>query len=189
VACLAAVLLLVHSPPLRAASQTSCAGVNLPAKERAFDVDLVLNGMGLRTATIFNIHVYVAGLYLERPTNKASDVLAHGRTKLVTMTYLRDGTRQQMTDVMRDGFAKQSAQTQKAVKKHMPDLERRLPEPRKGGRLVLAYGKGQLEMRYNGKVRGRWDDPEFAAGLFSLWLGSEPVDSSLKEGLLGGECD
>lgn len=187
-ACLVAALLL-QPPQLRAAAGMSCAGVNLPMKQQAFGADLVLNGMGIRSVTFLNIQVWVGGLYVERRTKNPREILSRERSKVLVMTTLRDGEREQMIDAIRSGINSQPAPIRKMVQTHLADLERRLPAPRKGGTLVFAYGQGRLELRQKGKVIGSWNDPGLAEGLFTVWLGNTPVDSDLKEGLLGGECD
>jgi hypothetical protein len=189
-ASLVAVWVLAYAQPLYAAG-SSCDGVSLPARERAFGMDLVLNGMGIRRVTIFNIHVYVAGLYLERRTKSANEVLQRDRAKAMSMTFVRDADRARMVETMREAIAKQPAPLRDAALKHMDGFQRMLPlEARKGGRLTLAYRPGHgLEVRHNGKVTGVWKDDTFAEVMFRIWLGADPADSGLKAGLLGGECD
>ena len=176
--------------PAHGAVRRICGGVSLPEHEQAFGVNLQLNGMGIRTVTIFSIHIYVAGLYLEKPTRSPTEVLRRNRAKAISMVFVRNATRTQMVDTMRDVIAKQEPTIRAAARKNLPDLERRLPEPRKGGKMTVAYRPGHgLELRHNGKVTGTWNDDALAELLFRVWLGSRPADSDLKAGLLGGECD
>jgi hypothetical protein len=164
-----------------------CAGVSLDTRARVSGVDLVLNGMGIRSVTFLNIRVFVAGLYLERRTRNPVEAL-HEQTKLVVITFLRDAERSRMLDAMRSGIDSQPARIKQMAQKNWPDFERRLPDPRKDGRMALAYAQGRLELRHNNKLAGSWNDPGLAEALFSMWLGQRPVDSDLKQGLLGGVC-
>ena len=50
-------------------------GVSLPDSVPVGDRTLVLNGLGVREATIFNVNVYVAGLYVEAKTKNPSEVI------------------------------------------------------------------------------------------------------------------
>jgi hypothetical protein len=181
---LVAALLFAQPPQLRAAESMNCAGVNLPANERMFDVDLVLNGMGIRRVSAFNIQVYVAGLYLERRTKNPADVWPRERTKVMVTTFLRDGDRERLIENFRGSFANQPEPVQKVLHKYQADFG-----GHKGDRLIFGYGQGRLEMRHNGKLTGTWNDPAFAEALFKVWLGNKPVDAGLKRGLLGGGCD
>jgi len=187
--CLAVAVLLACPPRLGAADSMSCVGVSLPMKQQAFGVDLLLNGMGIRSVTVFNIRVWVGGLYLERRTKNAAEILSRKRSKILVMTALRGAEREQVIETLRSSMKSQSAAVRKMVRASMPDLERQLPATRKGDRLMFVYGQGRLELRHMGKVLGSWDDPGLAEGLFTAWLGDTPVDSDLKAGLLGGECD
>lgn len=186
--CLTACVLLT-AQPLSAAPASSCAGVRLPEKQRAFGVDLVLNGMGIRTVSVFNIRAYVAALYLEKRTRYSAEVLKPEHTKLVVLTFLRDAERTQMIETIRSGLNSQPARIKQLAEKSLPDLERRLPDPRKGGSVTFAYSQGRLELRHNNKVTGSWTDPGLAEAMFSAWLGPTPVDANMKDGLLGGECE
>lgn len=185
---LAGAVVFAQPLQLKAAGGVSCAGVTLPEKHKAFGVDLVLNGMGVRTVSVFNIQAWVGGLYVEKRTKNPDEVLSPERTKMVVMTFLTDTTRERMIESIRNATDTLPANMKKIVHKHLPDMERRLPEPKKGVRLEYAYGQGRLEMRHLGKVVGSWSDPEFATAMFGAWLGAKPVDSGLKQGLLGGGC-
>jgi hypothetical protein len=187
--CCLTVSVLLTAQPLSAAPSSQCAGVRLPDKERAFGVDLVLNGMGIRTVSIFNIRAYVAALYLEKRTRYSADALKPEHTKLVVLTFLRDAERAQMIETIRSGLDSQPARIKQLAAKSLPELERRLPDPRKGGSVTFAYSQGRLELRHNNKVTGSWNDPGLAEAMFSAWLGSTPVDAAMKAGLLGGECE
>jgi hypothetical protein len=163
--------------------------VIMPTRQNAFGVDLVLNGMGIRTVSVFKIRAYVAALYLEQRTASSAEALRPEHTKLVVLTFLRDAERAQMIDNIRNGLNSQPARTRKLAEKNMPDLERRLPEPKKGGSVTFAYSQGRLELRHKGKLTGSWNDPGLAEAMFSAWLGETPVDAGMKKGLLGGACD
>ena len=79
--------LLLLAAPLRAAE---LAGVVLPDSRVAEGVTLRLNGIALRTYSIFRVHVYVAGLYLAQPGRTVEAVLRQPGPKLVEMRSLRD---------------------------------------------------------------------------------------------------
>ena len=63
-----------------------CAGVDLPDFiER--DGTLVLNGMGLRIATIFNFRVYVAGLYVPEFQSDAEQIISNDQQRVLEDHY------------------------------------------------------------------------------------------------------
>src|SRR5260370_42271178 len=60
-----------------------CRDVQFPDSVTAAGGDLVLNGLGIRKATLLSIKVYVAGLYLPQKSPDAAGTLrSHGRLRL-----------------------------------------------------------------------------------------------------------
>src|SRR5687768_3500332 len=71
------------------ASAGQCAGVTLPEQVSIEGKPLVLNGMGLREATVLAIDVYVAGLYLERRSKDGKAIAASEQLKQMRLSLLR----------------------------------------------------------------------------------------------------
>src|SRR5215510_8003995 len=82
--------LLLGVVPIAAAQAATLAGVELPDTVTVDGTKLVLNGMGLRQATLLRVKAYVGGLYLEQRTSDANTVIDSHQVKRVTMRYLRD---------------------------------------------------------------------------------------------------
>ena len=68
-----ALVLALMSPVASAADK---AGVHMADTLHVRDQDLLLNGLGLREATIFKVDVYVAGLYVTQKTSDPAAILA-----------------------------------------------------------------------------------------------------------------
>ena len=65
-------------------------GVPFPEAQQIDGKVLRLNGAGSRTWSLLNIHIYVAGLYLEHP-NRDPDAIIHSpEAKLLTFRFQRD---------------------------------------------------------------------------------------------------
>jgi len=172
-----------------ALAEVACGGVKLPESVEAFGKKLVLNGAGVRRATFLNVHVYVAGLYLEQPTRDLAQILALSRTKEITLHFVRDVSRKEMLDAIREGIENNAGPKKASAEKHLLSFERYLPDLKSGTRLTLAYQPQRgLEVRQNGTVIGSEKDDEFANLLFHVWLGPKPPDADLKAGLLGRKC-
>lgn len=188
VVCLALCGLLWGAPS--AIADRACGGVRLPESVDVLGTHLVLNGAGIRRATVFNVHVYVAGLYLPRPMRDVAKILEPAQTKQIVLYFVRDVSRDEMLDAIREGIDKNAGPNQGEAKKHMRSFERYLPELRAGTRLSLSYAPRRgLEVRHDGKLLGVEKDAEFAELLFRVWLGPKPPDADLKSGLLGAKCD
>lgn len=172
-----------------ALADVECGGVKLPQSVANSGKKLVLNGAGIRRATFLNVHVYVAGLYLEQPTHEPAQILALSRTKEITLHFVRDVSRKEMLAAIREGIDNNAGARKAAADKHMQSFERYLPDLKSGMRLTLTYQPQHgLEVRQNGRLIGVEKDDEFANLLFHVWLGPKPPDADLKAGLLGKKC-
>ena len=55
-----------------------------------------------------------------------------------------------------------------------------------GDRYALTYIPGYgTELSLNGRVLGNIPGADFAAAVFAIWLGSDPIDNGFKDALLG----
>jgi hypothetical protein len=94
---------LARSAPLLAllaftvAHARTLAGVELPDTVVVDATTLRLNGMGLRQATALRVKAYVGGLYLVEPSSDPATVIASSQPKRVTMKFLRDIDRGNLT--------------------------------------------------------------------------------------------
>jgi hypothetical protein len=77
---------LTAAPPATAAERD---GVTLPDRLEAAGTTLTLNGIATRTYSLLRIRVYVAALYLERPSHDATAVLASLGPKAILVRYLQ----------------------------------------------------------------------------------------------------
>ncbi len=169
------------------APEREIAGVRVPEKVQVGEKDLTLNGAGLRTKTIFKVKVYVAGLYLEKPTRDASQVIASETIKRVDLTFLRDLDRKQIAEAIEDGFERNSKKDLPALEERLDQLCKIIPDVNKRDALQITYvpGKGTT-ITVRGEERGTIEGKDFADALFLVWLGKDPVDNDLRKTLLGG---
>ncbi|MGH7123758.1 MAG: chalcone isomerase family protein, partial [Stellaceae bacterium] len=66
------------------ASAATCRDIQFPDSVKVGNADLVLNGLGIRKATLLRVKVYVAALYLPQKSGDASAIVsANGRWQLV----------------------------------------------------------------------------------------------------------
>jgi hypothetical protein len=151
---------------------------------------LVLNGMGLRRATVFSVHVYVGGLYLERPVHGASEVLSTAIAKRLVLRFVRDVSAGEMADAIEDGIRKNAGDKARQARQQVALFTRRLPPLRKGTDLTFTYlpGKG-LDVVAGKLLLGTFKDAQFAQVLYRIWFGPYPPDQELKAGMLGAKCE
>lgn len=161
------------------------AGVPVPESAALGGRTLQLNGAGLRKKLFFK--VYVGALYVEARSGSPEAIVAADAPKLVRMHFLRDVGREDVLKAFREGFEKNSPATAAAALAKLAQVEKVLPAELKTGQvLVVSYlpGAGSaigVEGGPSASVEGK----EFADALFRNWLGPEPADGDLKDGMLG----
>ena len=158
-----------------------CEDVQMSNAARAGDTALVLNGMGVREATVFNVNVYVAGLYTEARTRNAADILAGDKAKRLVLHFVRDVERSDISEAFQTGFGGDAADLRR-LNGWMSDMS-------EGDRMMFTYVPGTgLEVHVKGRRKGVIEGDAFQRAFFSIWLGSSPPNAGLKSGMLGGSC-
>jgi hypothetical protein len=135
------------------------------------------------------VDVYVAGLYVPHKTGSVNEILKQDEPKLIVLHFVRDVSREEMSDALNDALRKNVGDEFAAAHKHLQRFIEKLPPLRKGTQLSLAYRPGHgMELTVDGKALGTETDDHFANLVFRAWLGPRPPDQELKVGLLGGPC-
>lgn len=151
------------------------------------DTTLKLNGAGIRSKFVFDI--YIAQLYLETPRNETAAVLGDQGYKRVAMHFLYKGVGpDKLVDGWNDGFSGNLSKEAKAELQPQIDMFNGMftEEMKKGDVIVLDYIPGQgTRVVIKDSVKGVVPGKKFNDALLSIWLGEEPVGSSLKKAMLG----
>ena len=171
--------------PAAAADSSTKGGVTMPNQLSMYGERLTLNGMGVRQASMFRVNVYVAGLYVENPTQNARELINSEQIKVFHMLFVRDVSQSDVADSLEEGF-KDSAADYSAVRAHVEQMKTWLPSFDKGDTLTYSYRPGRgVRIAVNNETVGTIPGRPFARALFGVWLGDNPPNSSLKRGLLG----
>ena len=168
-------------------SAGSLAGVELPDQVKVGRTTLTLNGLGLREATILKVDVYVAGLYLESAESDADAILASDGPRVLHMQFVRKVGRDDITKAWSDGFANNLGADANALATDIATLNGWMEDMAKGDSLRFTFTpESGLEVSVKGSRSGVIEGPEFARGMFAVFLGPAPPNPGLKKGLLGG---
>ena len=169
--------------PLAHARQ--CADVTMRNSVTVDGQELVLNGMGVREATVFNVNVYVAGLYVAERSNDATAILDADTPKQLIMHMVRTVSRDDMNDAFRNSLDRMEGDFSRQV----GQIRGWLPEEISDGtRIVITFHADHVDFRIRGGQGGRLEGAEFSRAFLSIWIGSRPPNRGLKRGLLGGRC-
>ncbi|HEX4367537.1 MAG TPA: chalcone isomerase family protein, partial [Rhodopila sp.] len=99
------ILAVIALVPCAAVGAATLDGVAMPEIRVTDGTRMRLNGMGLRTYSIFGLHIYVAGLYLEQRSNDSASILRSPERKLLDIRFLRDVDAVDARKAWQDGFA------------------------------------------------------------------------------------
>jgi hypothetical protein len=174
---------LVLSAPAPAGER---AGVKMPDTHQVAGRKLVLNGLGVREATMFNVDVYVAGLYLEQRSVDAGAILASDGVKVLHIRFVRDVDRDDVVSAFTEGFDKNAGDLVPAIRPGIRQFTSWMPSFDDGSSITLTYVPDEgTRVAVNGRMKGTIQGADFARALFSIWLGPKPPNGGLKRGLLG----
>lgn len=176
------------------AQPSQAAGLQIEGHDFAETVSIAnrnakLNGVGIRA--VLWLKGYVAGLYVERPSRDAHVLLQAAGAKRLSLIMLREAETEVFVKAVRGGIEKNLTPEQIAAL--APRLERfdttirGIGKVKEGDVVDLDYvpEKG-LVLSYNGAVRGNAvEGKDFYEAILGIFIGDNPVDKSLKQGLLG----
>ena len=172
---------------LSQAQTTTVEGVALDNKVTVGESSLMLNGAGLREK--FWIDLYVGGLYLPKKSSNASSIIAADEDQAIILHIVsKRVTSEKMIDAVNDGFDAATGGNTKSLDARIKKFTNFFlqDEIKEGDVIVIANVAGQgIMVMKNGKNLGTIDGLDFKKALFAIWLGNDPADGDVKDGMLG----
>lgn len=166
-----------------------CNGVSFADQIQSGGVALKLNGLGLRQATIFKVNVYVGALYVAQTSKDANAILKSNAPKEIMLHFVRDVGSGDLNKGWQAGFENNAKSQLPALKDRIEAFKKLMADMKMGQRLRLAHKPGAgVQVDIDKAVKGAIKGDDFARALFSIWLGANPPNQELKDGLLGGAC-
>ena len=160
-------------------------GVEMPDQTMVAGKQLVLNGQGTRKATIFKVKVYVAGLYLEAKTNAADAILASKQTKRLDMHFVHDVDKEKLGKAFLEGKEKNCKAGCEALAPAYDKLVSYMSDVKPGDSMAFTFLADKVEVEVKGQKLPAIDGAQFSSTFLMTWLGPNPPNEELKEGLLG----
>ena len=179
-------LLLFFLPAISQAQDV--AGVTIPEQVKLADTALKLNGAGIRSKLFFDI--YIGALYLPQITKDAETAINMPGPKRVLMHFLyKEVSKEKLIDGWNDGFKNNHTSEQfKALEAKLEAFNQLFVTVKRGDHITLDYlPEIGTRVSINDQIKGSIPGEKFYPALLRVWLGEEPADSDLKEGMLGGE--
>ena len=172
-----------------AAQAKECHGVSFPERKQVEGGDLTLNGLGIRKATFLKVNVYVAALYVTRPSRDPKALLQSDGPDELILHFVRDVGVDDLTKAWNEGFERNSKEQLPALNERIAKLNSWMSDMKTGQRLAFVRRPGAgVEVQVDGAEKGTIEGEDFARALLSIWLGAAPPNPELKRGLLGDAC-
>ncbi len=169
----------------------SISGLSLPDTYPLAGQALVLNGLGIRTLTVFRVKVYIAGLYLAQRSRDARAILASPGPKVVVMQFLHAASKADVEKQYREGEERNCGHGECAPS-DKDDFERLValtPGAAVGDTLAYICTQRGLRVLFNGKQVGDIANPDLATRILAGFIGSSPPSEDLKARLLGAAAE
>jgi hypothetical protein len=175
----------VLSLSARSAAAAEISGIRLPDQVTVEGKTLKLNGAGLRQATFLKFNVYAAGLYLENSSRDGEAIANSDQPKSIEMVFMREVSAKQMAEAFQEGFEKNCVADCARLKPDIAKLQGLMKDMKKGDAMAFHFLPDKVEVMIRGQRVGSIGDKGFSEQLIRCWIGKNPPNAGLKEGLLG----
>jgi hypothetical protein len=163
-------------------------GVKMPDQIQVGGKSLVLNGLGMRMATMFKVNVYVGALYSEKKTSDAGSLLASSDLKRVEMAFVRGvgagKIRDAWDDCLKENCSSTPAMNCDRFKAPFNELKTKIVDMNDGDHMAFDIYPNKVDVWMKGSAAGSIQADGFSTQLLKCWLGHPPNDE-LKKGMLG----
>jgi hypothetical protein len=172
------------------AHAADCKGVEFPQHVRLDGNELTLNGLGIRKATFLKVSVYVAALYVTRPSQDARVLVESAGPDQLILHFVRSVGVDDLRKAWVEGFARNSAAQVPALQGRISQLNGWMSDVKAGQRLTFVRRPGAgVQVDVNGTTKGVIAGDDFSRAFLGIWLGAMPPNAELKSGLLGQACE
>ena len=169
-----------------AAGALTIKGVDFADEVTIAGKKLYLNGAGTRK-TFFNT-IYACGLYLPHPTSDADTAIKGNVCKQVIIHFIQSKfSKEKIVKGWEDGFFNNSQEKMNTLQERITTFNAFFTsDPAANDRITIRYIPGQgTTVKINDENKGTIPGNDFMQALWAVWLGSNPADSGMKEGMLG----
>jgi hypothetical protein len=162
-------------------------GITIPPTFTVGDRVLHLNGVGLRTVTLFRIHAYVVALYVEHPDHDTDAIEASSGLKVLVLEYLRGASEQTVQRMFRRSAEAYcaAASCPAGDKQDFERLLARLPGVKRGDYTTYLLSPRGIEVLMDNAPLASFTNPDLARRLLDAFIGPHAMSLGLRAALLG----
>jgi hypothetical protein len=150
--------------------------------------NLVLNGLGQRIAFGFFVKVYVGGLYVAQKSCEPSALLAQKTPKRLELKFQMGVDKEKIRDAWDKGYKDNCEAACGDYSANLSQLKGWMTDMRENQTLAFSFFADRLEVEVKGEKKGEIKDGAFATNVLKIFLGPNPPNKELREGLLGGDA-
>ena len=122
--------------------------MNRPDQTTVNGKSLVLNGLGMRTATFLKVKVYVIGLYLESRSSDAKAIIGSDHTKRIAMHFVHDVTAKELREGWSEGF-EGNYKDVASIKEEISQFNASMRDVKSGDSIVLDFSGDTVDVLIN----------------------------------------
>lgn len=163
------------------------AGVRFPERLSAGNEELRLQGVGLLRYRVL-IKGYVAALYLGESLDphEASAAVLEDAPRRLEIEYFWSISAEDFAKATVEGISRNTEPAAlESIRGRIDRLNDLYEDVEPGDRYAITYLPGEgTELALNGRRLGVIEGAEFSSAFFGIWLGSQPLDESLRDQLL-----
>lgn len=157
-------------------------GISFSDKVTVEGKDLILNGIGIRKATIFKVKVYYGGLYLDQKTKDPATFLNSASSKQIVMNFVHEVEAAKLVKGFNEGLEAANKDHQQ-FKAPMDKFNGALEDVVKGDKIIITFLPDGVLVNVKGKLKDKIMGADFSKALLNIWF-INPGDPGLKDGLL-----
>lgn len=176
---------LIIAVPL-AHADVEVKGVSVPEEVTFSGHTMVLNGVGVRTR--FFVDAYVAALYLPEVSSDPDGILASGSPLDIRVTIISDMvTGDRFAESAMDGFVRSTHGDLGPIRPQVDTMIKTFRNSLDVGDVFdLVYNPDAgTEIYRNGELQEVVEGLDFRAAMAGIWLSEDPVQTSLRDQMLG----
>jgi hypothetical protein len=157
-------------------------GISFLDKVSVDGKELVLNGIGIRKATIFKVKVYYGGLYLDQKTKDSAVFLNSAFPKQIIMNFVHDVEAKKLRNGFNEGLEAANKNYQQ-FSVSMEKFNSSLEDVAKGDKIIITFLQDGILVNVKGKIKEKIVGSDFSKALLNIWF-INPGDPGLRDGLL-----
>ncbi|MCK5681062.1 chalcone isomerase family protein [bacterium] len=146
---------------------------------------LYLNGAGIKKS--FFKTSYACALYLPHPTSDAEKAIKVDSCKQIVMHFKNSFSKEKIVEIWDSGFFNNSQEKLNTLHERISTFNSFFSKDLNANdRITFSYIPGLgTSIKINNETRGTIPSNDFMQAFWSVWLGNNPVDGNIKDGILG----